>query len=168
MDTDNQDLPESKDFPQVEQVEEEVPPAVDWEDKYKRALADYQNLSRQHSKERLEFIKYANQNLISELLPIIDHLLQAQSHLKDQGIGLVLKQINQLLKSYQVEQISPQAGDLFNPELHECIETVETESEKPDTIVSLVTPGYQWQSGPVIRHAQVTVYKLPEETLDSN
>src|SRR3989344_7304453 len=105
MDTDNQDLPESKDFPQVEQVEEEVPPAVDWEDKYKRALADYQNLSRQHSKERLEFIKYANQNLISELLPIIDHLLQAQSHLKDQGIGLVLKQINQLLKSYQVEQI---------------------------------------------------------------
>jgi len=151
---DDQSQPDTTVMPEVSETSNN-----DWENKYKRALADYQNLNRQHAKERQEFIKFANQNLITDLLPVLDHLQQAQSHLKDTGIDLVLKEFTQLLKSYQVEEINPSNGDVFDPNLHECIEIIENESDPQDTIESLVLSRYKWQSGQVIRHAQVRVFK---------
>ena len=44
------------------------------ENKYKRALADQQNLEKQHQKDRSHYIKYANEQLLLTILPIYDNL----------------------------------------------------------------------------------------------
>ncbi len=53
------------------------------EEKYKRALADYQNLVKQTAKEKMEFAKYANELLLTEMLPVYDHLKIALRHAKN-------------------------------------------------------------------------------------
>lgn len=52
----------------------------EWEDKYKRALADYQNLLKQTAKEKMEFAVYANERMLKEILPVYDHLKMAMEH----------------------------------------------------------------------------------------
>lgn len=145
---------------------------TNWEDKYKRALADYQNLIRQQAKEREGFIKYANQNIISDLLPILDHLNSAYLHIKDKGVEMVIGEINQLLNNYSVEIIKPKIGDKFDHTLHECVETIENDVEESETIAIVQNFGYKWFDGNVIRHAQVKVFKNNlvdnKNTLDSN
>ncbi|MCG2697720.1 nucleotide exchange factor GrpE, partial [Candidatus Parcubacteria bacterium] len=75
------------------------------EHKYKRALADYQNLLKQTAKEKQEFVRYANEQLIHEILPVYDNLRLALKHAKDtpdgarirDGVKYVLKQFKDVL-----------------------------------------------------------------------
>ena len=48
---------------------------------WKRAQADYQNLKKETERERAEFMKYANERLLHDLLPMIDQLSLALKHL---------------------------------------------------------------------------------------
>src|SRR3989338_9101301 len=50
------------------------------EEKYKRALADYQNLLKQTAKEKMEFSMFANEIMLKEILPVYDHLKMAIEH----------------------------------------------------------------------------------------
>ncbi|MDP2736642.1 MAG: nucleotide exchange factor GrpE, partial [bacterium] len=52
----------------------------DWQNLYKRALADYQNLLKQTAKEKMEFAVYANENMLREILPVYDNLKMAMEH----------------------------------------------------------------------------------------
>lgn len=127
---------------------------------HRRALADYQNLQRQHSQEREEYIKFANHTLISQLLPVFDSFELAAKHSEDQGIQMVLKQLEQVLEQAGITRISPAEGDTFNPHMHECLETLPTEDDSQnDTIATVSQAGYKWDYGSVIRPAKVTAYK---------
>jgi molecular chaperone GrpE len=129
------------------------------EDKYQRALADYQNLVKQTAKEKQEFAKYATEALIGELVPVIDNLEQAAGHLQDQGLEMVVKQFQQFLQSEGVEVINPQPGDKFDHTLHECLEIVGDKDKPEDTLAEITLKGYKYTSGRVIRPAKVKVYK---------
>ncbi|MBA3047840.1 nucleotide exchange factor GrpE [Patescibacteria group bacterium] len=127
------------------------------EHKYKRALADYQNLLKQTAKEKQEFIRYANEQFIHEILPVYDNLRLALKHAKDtpdgagirDGVKYILKQFKDVLNNLGVEEIKT-AGMKFD---HNTMEAIEG---KGDKVKKEVRPGYTLH-GKVIAPAKVIV-----------
>src|SRR5687767_13839631 len=93
------------------------------EERLKRLLADYDNLEKRHIKQREEYVKYANESLLHNLLPILDDLYRAQEHLNDQGLNMVVGQLNKVLESEGVQKIEPK-DQTFDHHIMECIETI--------------------------------------------
>lgn len=56
--------------------------------RWKRALADYENLEKRINAEKNDFVKFANASLLLKILPALDTLIIAQKHLGDEGLGL--------------------------------------------------------------------------------
>lgn len=128
-----------------------------FENKYLRALADYQNLLRQSLKDREEFVKYALANFLEDILPVYDHLKMSLNGLSDddhknpwvEGVKYVLKQFKEVLESKGVEEIKT-IGEKFD---HETMEALDGQGEK---VKQEVMAGYKL-NGKVIRHAKVIV-----------
>lgn len=127
------------------------------EDRYKRAVADYQNQSKRYAQEKQSFLKFANITLIENLIPSLEILEKAAFHSPDPGVKMALDKFVQALTSEGLEEIAPSAGNPFDITLNECVETV---PGKPDGgVAELVAKGYRFKEGPVIRPAKVKVYK---------
>lgn len=122
------------------------------EEKYLRALADYQNLEKRVGREKETFVKFANAVLILKMLPVLDNLERAAEHLKDQGTELVMRQFKEALSSEGVTEIEAE-GQPFNPELHEAVEKIAGEEGK---VLAVVERGYKLGEK-VIRPAKVRV-----------
>lgn len=139
------------------------------EEKYKRALADYQNLQKRVEKEREEFLKFATSSLITKFLTILDHLESAQKHLKDRGLELLIKDFREILRQEGVVEIKA-VGEKFDPAIQECIEAVKVNDKNLiNKVVEETRKGYKMQVGDesrVLRFAQVKVGKeeVPPET----
>lgn len=125
------------------------------EERLKRALADYQNLEKRVEEERKLLSKLSASLLIEKLLPVLDNLENAQGHLKDEGLEMVIKQFKEIFAQEGVEEIAAK-GSQFNPNLHEAVETQEGDSD--NTIVKVLTKGYKIEDT-VLRHAKVIVTK---------
>jgi len=137
------------------------------ENKYKRALADYQNLLKQTTKEKLEFAKFANEDLLYQILPVYDNLKESLKHsdeVADQngwlaGIKYIIKQFSDVLNNLGVEEIKT-IGKKFDHQQMEAVDSQETENKKEDGLVAReVKPGYKLNSK-VIIPAKVVVYKI--------
>ncbi len=127
------------------------------ENKYLRALADYQNLLKQTSKEKIEFVKYALSDFLHNVLPVYDHLKMSMQGLSEeemknpwaQGVSHVLKQFKEVLASHGIEEIKT-IGEKFD---HNLMEAVDGTGEK---VKQEIMPGYKL-NGKVIRAAKVIV-----------
>lgn len=124
---------------------------------WKRAKADYLNREREIEKEKIEWIKFANLELILNLLPILDSF---EACLKDRiedndewskGVLQIKQQFESFLKAQGVEKIKT-IGEKFNPELHEVIDKRSEGCE----IVEEIQVGYTLH-GCVIRPAKVVI-----------
>lgn len=124
----------------------------EFEEKYKRALADYQNLEKRVLEERKEWIISANKELILRLLPILDTLDLAYKHINDQGLRVSINQFLGVLKNEGVERIKT-VGEEFDPVKMECIDVAQGEENK---VIEEVRSGYMLNDK-VIRAAQVRV-----------
>ena len=124
----------------------------EYEDKWKRALADYQNLQKRVENERSTYAKMANAVLIVEILGILDDLERAAKHTKDEGLELVLKRFDDLLKREDVVEIEAMGND-FDPESMEAIESVMGDDNK---VMNVVQKGYMMGEA-VLRPAKVEV-----------
>jgi len=124
---------------------------------YLRALAEQQNLVKRQAVEKEEFIKYANQEIISEFLSVYDHLKMSINFLPEEeknnawvkGVEMTIKQFKDLLNTNGVEEIKT-VGEKFNPAE---MEAIEGQGEK---IVKEIIGGYKL-NGKVIRAARVTL-----------
>src|SRR3990167_11336663 len=125
----------------------------DLENQLKRALADYQNLERRIDEERRLLSALSAALVIEKLLPILDNLENAQKHLKDEGLEMVVKQFGDVLTSEGVEEI-PAEGSPFDPNLHQATEILE--SEKDGIVLKILRKGYKINDK-VLRPAQVAV-----------
>lgn len=155
-----QDKIKQKDFENRKALREEL------EYKYKRALADYQNLAKQSAKEKAELVKYANEELVLELLPIYDNLNIAVSFFNEndkksdwgEGVKHVLRQFDEVLKNFGVKKIEA-VGEKFDYYKMEATKTEETDDEtKNELVVKELKPGYEMRDR-VISPAKVVVYK---------
>jgi len=127
------------------------------ENKYLRALADYQNLLKQSAKDREEFVRYAIGDFLQDILPVYDHLKMSINGLKEEelknpwveGVKYVLKQFKDVLETKGIEEIKT-VGEKFN---HETMEALDGTG---DIVKQEVMTGYKL-NGKVIRHAKVIV-----------
>jgi len=130
---------------------------------WQRAKADFENYKKDEVKRRAEFIAFANENLINEILPIIDNLDIAFNSLpQDLSENLWVKgvlnidiQLRDILKKYGIEEIKVKKGDKFDPNFHEAI----TSGEEGDEIIEIFQKGYLL-NGRVLRPVRVKIGKL--------
>ena len=124
-----------------------------------RVLADYDNLKKRSDEERNTMYKLASISFVLKLLPILDSLREAQKHLNDQGIAIIVGQLESIFKEDGFIEINPQIGEKFNEHLHEAIDTLETDKEEDNNMISeIVLSG--WKFGEeVVRFAKVKVFK---------
>lgn len=134
-------------------------------DKYVRAHAEFENIRKRLEKEKADFVKYANESLIFDLLPIIDNLEIAEKHIKEakdfkavqDGVDMIQLQIQGFLKDIGLERIKT-IDEKFDPHMHEPIETVEAHDKEEGTIVDELKPGYKL-NGKLLRPASVKIIK---------
>ncbi len=122
-------------------------------DKYLRALADYQNLQKQTDSWKEEFVQYANSNLIIKLLAVLDDLEKAQDHIKDEGLGLIVGKLKNVLREEGVEELDLE-GKEYNPAEAEVVST--EPSENNNIITKVLQKGYKLKDK-IIRPAKVVV-----------
>lgn len=127
-----------------------------------RALADYENLRRRTDEEKITWIKFATHKFINNLLPILDIFEASLKHTNDQGLAIGINQLKSLLKEEGLEEIKPKAGDIFDENLHEAIDTKEGKEGDEGKIAELILPGWKFVDGNVVRHAKVMVFRNKE------
>lgn len=159
-------------YPNVKEVIEyylnEYLPKQNCENKYKRALADYQNLLKQTAKEKMEFAAYANEQMLKEILPVYDHLKMAIEHHNGEstddwlvGVKHVVKQFKDVLNRIGVEEI--EAGKKFDHNTMDAVGSEQCEDEALDcSVAKQVKSGYKL-NGKVIEPAKVVVYKIKND-----
>lgn len=129
------------------------------DNKYKRVLADYQNLQRRAQEERVEWIRSANKELLLRMLTIFDTLLLAKQHIAESdGLQVVINQFLDLLKAEGVVRIET-VGLAFDPHLMEAIAAGEG---KEGMVIAEIRTGFMIHDK-LLRPAQVMVGKQADE-----
>ena len=147
---------------------------LELEDQLKRAVADYKNLERRFEEEKRETIRYANKELITNLLPAFDTLLLAGKYTTDESVRLTIIRILDILKENGIEKITTE-NVKYNAETMEAVEVVTDDpsagrstlrdelsgsdsksSGQEDKVIEEIRPGFTI-NGKLIRAAQVKV-----------
>ena len=139
-------------------------------DSYLRSLAELDNYRKRMEKELASFKVYANEQLLTDLIAVLDSLDRAvvsgdasQDYDKfHKGIAMIDRYLREILERWGLKAYSSN-GELFNPELHEAVSAVETDDVPPNTIVGQISKGYMLGEK-VLKPAQVTVAKPCPET----
>lgn len=132
-----------------------------------REYADIENSRRRFQRDMESSIKFANDSLVEDLLPVVDSLLRGLAstdiedpHVKNlrEGLSLTLSLLDKTLEKYGVSVIEPKVGDAFNPQLHEALAVQTHATLKANTVLEVIERGYQLH-GRVLRAARVLVTK---------
>jgi molecular chaperone GrpE len=134
-----------------------------------RIAADFDNYKKRAAKEKEEWAKFANEDLIKSILPFIDNLERAVSHSENsqdihsllEGIKLTVQQLLQTLNKFGVSPIES-LGKPFDPTMHNAMLVVETDQHEPNRVVEEFQRGYLLNDR-LLRAAAVSVSKLPEK-----
>lgn len=135
------------------------------QDRYLRLGAEFENFKKRSERDRLSSIRFANENLLIDLLPVIDHLEHAISAAKENpaaddvviGIKMVLKQFSDILSKSGLRQFDS-LGTPFNPNLHEALSEMDSEEHDSGIIVQEYQKGYMLNER-LVRPARVVVSK---------
>lgn len=123
-----------------------------------RALADYDNLRKRVESEKEGWEKIAGSKIVLRLLPVFDMIIDAQKHLKDSGLEIVIGEFRKSLYDLGVEEIKINIGDEFNPLEEEVSEMVS--GEKENTVAEVLQTGWKIKDEDfIIRPARVNVIK---------
>lgn len=151
---------ETAEATELEKVKDELAGA---KDKYLRLYSEFENFRRRTSKEKLEMIQSANEQLLKALLPVLDDFERAEKSFSakndedSEGFKLIQAKFKKVLELFAVKAMDVQTGSEFNTDLHEAI----TQVPAPDPslkgkIVDVVEKGYLINEK-VIRFAKVVV-----------
>lgn len=128
-----------------------------------RLQADFDNYKKRQEKKQKEFIEFANERLISNLLTVLDNLERALDSAKNEenvkaireGINNTLKEFYKILKKEGVVPIKS-IGYKFDPHKHEAVMRSETDKHSEDMVTEEFLKGYYIKSK-VLRPAMVKV-----------
>ncbi len=170
-------LEEHKKKKKKEEIIEELRLKLDEKDREidqlkERALyqqADFENFKKLKMKEKQEALKFGNETLVKELLPVIDNLERAIQHASKteesktitEGVELTLNGFLKVLEKFGVTRVNA-LGEPFDPNVHEAVAQEERSGTAPGTVVTELQKGYV-MDGRLLRPAMVTVAKSPEE-----
>ncbi|MFX1294206.1 MAG: nucleotide exchange factor GrpE [Promethearchaeota archaeon] len=138
-----------------------------WFDKYARLQAEFDNFQKRSLKEKVNYINYANSELISKLLPILDSSEIMLNNLEKklepnefQGIQMVF---NELFEVFKKEGLTPikAIGEKFDPFIHEILNIEYTDEYPEETIIEEFQKGYKLKDR-IIRPSKVKIIKLKQ------
>lgn len=131
-----------------------------------RIMAEYENLKKRLIKETEDRLKFANSEIVKNLLPVMDYLEMALHHAKDktsidslfEGVELTLKQLKDILSKFGLKDLEVNAGEIFNPAFHEAMMLDYKDDADNNTVTKVMQKGYLLHNT-VIRPAKVVVNK---------
>ena len=154
----NSKLEEKKVDDQIKDLQSKVEAS---EDKYKRLQAEYSNYIRRTQQEKETIGVFANEKIITELIPVIDNMERALDACPDKeealykGVDLVYKQLKDSLVKFGVEEIEA-LNEEFNPHLHLAVMQENVEDVEPNKVIMVMQKGYKLKTK-VLRPAMVKV-----------
>jgi molecular chaperone GrpE len=141
----------------------------DKQDRLLRALAETENVRRRVERAADERVRYANESLLRDLIPVLDNFNRAleAAHAAGstanvvEGVELIQREVLRVLERHGLTRYSA-VGQPFDPARHEAIARVVSADAAPGTVVSETAPGYLL-NGRVLRAALVAVAAAPDE-----
>jgi molecular chaperone GrpE len=137
------------------------------QDRYLRLGAEFENFKKRSERERLTSLRFANESLLGELLPVVDHLeaalTAASNHSAENlvsGVQMVLRQFKDILAKAGLKEVDS-LGIPFNPNLHEALAERETHEHEAGVVVEEFQKGYTLHDR-LVRPARVVVSKKPK------
>jgi len=136
-----------------------------------RTAADFENYKKRAAREKEDWTKFANEDLLKAILPFLDNLERAVNHaqkVKDtgvliEGVRLTLQQLLQALNKFGLSSFES-VGKPFDPAMHEAMLVVETDKHEPNQVVEEFQKGYLLNDR-LLRPATVSVSKPPEKEI---
>lgn len=140
------------------------------DDRLLRLQADFDNFRKRVLREKEDIYRRANEDIMEELLPVLDHLELATAAIGDsekydsisKGFLLVGEQLCSVLKKYGLSPVETGGVD-FDPNLHEAILHMPSPDVPENAIISRTRAGYML-GGRLLRAAQVVVSSGAPET----
>ena len=130
-------------------------------DQYKRLQAEYANYRRRTQEEKETIGIFANEKMISELIPVIDSMERALDACTDKedamfkGVELVYKQLKDMIIKFGVEEIEAENAE-FDPNLHLAVMQESIDGVEPNKVVMVLQKGYKL-GNKVLRASMVKV-----------
>ena len=166
-----ENIEEAKELSPLEQLEEQIrlkdEELANQKDTFLREKAELENLKKRLIKEKEDFVQFANERLLKELIQIEDNLERALEvpnatfeSLKE-GVEMIQKQFTTFLKNQKAEPIEA-LGNPFDPNLHEVLNQQESDEHEENTVIQEYSKGYTL-NGRILRSAKVVIAKKPAE-----
>jgi molecular chaperone GrpE len=138
---------------------------AEMKDKFVRLMAEFENFRRRTAKERLELIKTAAEDVMTDLLPVLDDMDRASQSVESakdieavaQGLELVFHKLKSVTVQKGLKPMDTKAGDEFDSDFHEAVTQIPAPSEElKGKIVDVIEKGYTLNEK-VIRFAKVVI-----------
>tara|TARA_B100001250_G_scaffold299790_1_gene261410 strand:- start:245 stop:703 length:459 start_codon:yes stop_codon:yes gene_type:complete len=133
----------------------------DLQDKYLRLVAEFENYKKRTIKEREDFAKYAKENIINSILPIIDDFERAKKTNEQnlEGYMLIGQKMIDILSKHNLKKIELEKDEVFDLEKHEAISSLPVnDKKKKGKIIEELEAGYQL-ADKIIRYPKVIIGK---------
>lgn len=150
--------------PKDDKVAELTAQLEEMKDKYLRLTAEFDNYRKRTLKEKADLIKFASEEVLKDLLPVIDDLDRALKAIETandinavkEGIALIVNKFNDFLKAKGVKEIDA-IGNELDTDLHEAITKIPVQDEaQKGKIVDVIQKGYMLHDK-VMRFSKVVV-----------
>lgn len=150
-------------------LKEKAIKADEYFDKLLRLQADFENYKKRLDREKVDFIKYANEGLIVGLLNILDDFDRAVESARNsndsktllEGVEMIKRHFQEALEERGLTEIDPK-GQPFDPQKHEAVMHIETDEYPENTVVEVLRKGYGLNDK-ILRPAVVKVAKKKSE-----
>jgi len=138
------------------------------QDKLLRLQAEFENVRKRVERDKFEYVKYANEDIIKGLINIVDDFERALAHSKKahdfdvlhKGIEMILKHLEEFLAKKGLVEIES-VGHAFDPTKHEALDVIVDETKEEDTVCEEIQKGYLL-NGKVLRASAVKISKKSE------
>lgn len=149
--------------------EQETDTSSEWKDKFLRKAAEFENYKRRTDAEISNYIKYASEKLIGDLIPVYDDLQRSidsidKGETKDfealkTGMALIFDKFKNVLNREGLTEINS-LGKEFDVNVNSALMMVPRDDVKPNTVIDIVEKGYKLKDK-VIKHEKVLVSSQP-------
>ena len=161
---------EDKPVEAVDNIQAEL---EEMKDKYLRLYAEFDNYRKKTQKDKEELIKYSNESLVYDILPVIDSLEMALKHSTSEnnseefqaltkGVENTLRELNRILEKSGLSAIEADSKP-FDPAFHHAMSQIERADMEDNMVVEEFRKGYLYKDK-VLRPSMVSVSKKPAES----
>ncbi len=146
--------------PKLSEIEKLQIENLELKDKYLRLYSEFDNFRKRTAKEKIELIHTASEGVITDILSVVDDYERALTNAKEgeisDGIALIFNKLQNTLQAKGLKEMAAK-GEVFNPDIHDCITQFPAQNEADKgKVVDVLEKGY-YLKDKVIRFAKVIV-----------